>query len=47
MARAFTDGRLIVCPRCHNKVMVFRFAWSSKVCLSCKQEVAKSEWLIG
>ena len=44
--RAGNNGKVIMCPECHNKVRVFHFGWSALGCPDCKYIVDKYDWTI-
>ena len=39
-------GRCLKCPKCDFVHLVYHFNWSAVVCHSCKQDVAKKDFLI-
>jgi len=30
-------GKIIVCPQCYNKFIVYHFSWSALQCIKCKK----------
>ena len=44
--RAGNNGKTIECPKCHNHVHVFHFAWSAIGCAICGEDVNKEDWII-
>ena len=44
--RAGKNGKVIMCPECHNKHRVFHFSWSALGCPDCKYVIDKYDWTI-
>jgi len=44
--RAGKNGKLIVCPECHNVEKVYHFAWNATVCPKCKKTINKYDYFI-
>jgi hypothetical protein len=36
----------LYCPRCKNKISVNHLVWCALVCIHCKKEITKNEFLI-
>jgi DNA-directed RNA polymerase subunit RPC12/RpoP len=34
------------CPKCSNKIIVYHLEWCSLVCIHCKKEITKNQFLI-
>jgi len=37
---------ILYCPKCKNKITVYHLDWFALVCIHCKKEVTKKEFLI-
>ena len=44
--RARKDGKWIKCPKCSQTSKVYRFSFSSLVCMCCRESVEKYDWLV-
>lgn len=42
--RAGVDGKIISCPNCNAKTVVYNFAWTDLVCRTCKKDIPKAKW---
>ena len=36
----------LYCPECKNKITVYHLDWCALVCIHCKKEITKNEFLI-
>ena len=39
-------GKIIQCPECSHRMVMSGFAWSKLVCLGCKAEIKKTDYLL-
>jgi ribosomal protein S27E len=44
--KAGVNGKLVTCPKCNVASRIYHFAWTGLICLNCKQEVKKQDWLV-
>jgi len=44
--RAGRDGKTIYCPNCNEAHHMGHFSWSAFVCVNCKAEVEKTEFML-
>ena len=44
--RAGYNGKWIKCPKCSQTSKVYRFSFSSLVCMCCRESVEKYDWLV-
>jgi len=35
----------LYCPKCKNKITVYHLDWCALVCIHCKKEITKNEFL--
>ena len=44
--KAGKRGKIIQCPECAHRMVMSNFAWSKLVCLGCKAEIKKTDYLL-
>ena len=37
-------GKIIVCPNCSDRVIVYHFSWSALQCINCKELINKYKY---
>lgn len=42
--RAGRDGKIISCPVCGYKKIVYHFGWCAITCTGCKKDIEKTQW---
>jgi ribosomal protein S27E len=44
--RAGKNGKIVICPFCAEKQIVYHFSFVACTCQACKKLVDKYEWLV-
>ena len=44
--KAGKRGKIIQCPECSHRMVMSNFAWSKLVCLGCRAEIKKTDFLL-